>query len=38
MAEKKISFVEIGAGLYAFIAEGGPNSGMIVGDKSVMIV
>jgi len=38
MSEKKISFTEIGAGLYAFTAEGDPNSGVIIGDDSVMIV
>ena len=37
-AEKRISFTEIGAGLYAFTAEGDPNSGVIIGDESVMIV
>src|SRR5918995_7477436 len=36
--EKKISFDEIGRGLYAFTAEGDPNSGVIVGDDSVMVV
>jgi glyoxylase-like metal-dependent hydrolase (beta-lactamase superfamily II) len=38
MAEKKISFEEIGPGLYAFTAEGDPNSGVIVGDDAVLIV
>ncbi len=38
MSEKKISFTEIGAGLYAFTAEGDPNSGVIIGDESVMII
>ncbi len=38
MAEKKTSFTEIGEGLYAFTAEGDPNSGVIIGDESVMIV
>ncbi|MBB3386199.1 MULTISPECIES: MBL fold metallo-hydrolase [unclassified Rhizobium] len=38
MTEKNISFTEIGEGLYAFTAEGDPNSGVIVGDDSVMIV
>ncbi|MEX0276580.1 MAG: MBL fold metallo-hydrolase [Ruegeria sp.] len=38
MAEKKISFTEVGEGLYAFTAEGDPNSGVIIGDDSVMIV
>ena len=38
LAEKQISFSEVGEGLYAFTAEGDPNSGVIVGDDSVMIV
>ncbi|NEI47989.1 MBL fold metallo-hydrolase [Rhizobium leguminosarum] len=38
LADKKISFTEIGEGLYAFTAEGDPNSGVIIGDDSVMIV
>ena len=38
MAEKKITFVEIGDGLWAFTAEGDPNTGVIIGDDSVMIV
>ena len=38
MAEKKISFTEVGEGLFAFTAEGDPNSGVIIGDDSVMIV
>jgi len=37
-AEKTISFEELGPGLYAFTAEGDPNSGVIVGDDSVMVV
>lgn len=37
-AEKNISFTEVGDGLYAFTAEGDPNSGVIIGDESVMIV
>ena len=37
-AEKKISFTQVGDGLYAFTAEGDPNSGVIIGDDSVMIV
>lgn len=37
-AEKKISFDEIGRNLYAFTAEGDPNSGIIVGDDGVMVV
>ena len=38
LAEKKTSFTEIGPGLYAFTAEGDPNTGVIIGDDSVMIV
>ena len=38
MSEKTITFDEIGEGLWAFTAEGDPNSGVIIGDESVMIV
>jgi hypothetical protein len=38
MTEKKISFTEIGRNLYAFTAEGDPNTGVIIGDNAVMIV
>ncbi len=38
MAEKKTSFTQVGEGLYAFTAEGDPNTGVIIGDDSVMIV
>lgn len=38
MSEKKITFSEIGRDIYAFTAEGDPNSGVIVGDESVMII
>ena len=38
LAEKKISFSEIGRDLWAFTAEGDPNTGVIIGDDSVMIV
>lgn len=38
MAEKEISFTQVGDGLYAFTAEGDPNSGVIIGDDSVMII
>ena len=38
MTEKKISFSEIGRDLWAFTAEGDPNTGVIIGDDSVMIV
>ncbi len=38
LTEKTITFDEIGRDLYAFTAEGDPNSGVIIGDDSVMIV
>ena len=38
MAAKAISFTEIGSGLYAFTAEGDPNTGVIIGDDAVMVV
>jgi glyoxylase-like metal-dependent hydrolase (beta-lactamase superfamily II) len=38
LAEKTISFREIGRDLYAFTAEGDPNSGVIVGDDAVIVV
>ncbi|PFG64812.1 glyoxylase-like metal-dependent hydrolase (beta-lactamase superfamily II) [Thioclava sp. ES.031] len=38
MEDKKISFTQVGEGLYAFTAEGDPNTGVIIGDDSVMIV
>jgi glyoxylase-like metal-dependent hydrolase (beta-lactamase superfamily II) len=38
MAEKTVSFTEIGPGLYAFTAQGDPNTGVIVGDDSVMVI
>ena len=38
MTEKTITFQEVGKDLWAFTAEGDPNSGVIIGDDSVMIV
>ncbi|RZW07482.1 MAG: MBL fold metallo-hydrolase [Rhodobacteraceae bacterium] len=38
LTEKTISFDEIGEGLWAFTAEGDPNSGVIIGDDSVMVI
>ena len=38
LTEKKVSFDQVGPGLYAFTAEGDPNSGVIVGDDSCMVV
>ncbi len=37
MAEKKITFSEIGTDLYAFTAEGDPNSAVIVGDDGCIV-
>ena len=38
LAEKTISFDELGKGLYAYTAEGDPNSGVIVGPDGVIVV
>ena len=38
IAEKKVSFDQIGPGLYAYIAEGDPNSGVVVGDDAAMVI
>ncbi len=38
MEAKNITFAEIGDGLYAFTAEGDPNTGVIIGDDAVMVV
>jgi glyoxylase-like metal-dependent hydrolase (beta-lactamase superfamily II) len=38
LADKTISFDTIGPDLYAFTAEGDPNSGIIIGDDGVMVV
>ena len=38
LTEKKVSFDQLGEGLYAYTAEGDPNSGIIVGDDGVMVV
>jgi glyoxylase-like metal-dependent hydrolase (beta-lactamase superfamily II) len=37
-AAKTISFTKIGRDLYAFTAEGDPNTGIIVGDDCVMVI
>jgi glyoxylase-like metal-dependent hydrolase (beta-lactamase superfamily II) len=36
--DKVISFTEIGRDLYAFTAEGDPNTGVIIGPDSVMVI
>jgi glyoxylase-like metal-dependent hydrolase (beta-lactamase superfamily II) len=38
LGDKKVSFDQIGTGLYAYTAEGDPNSGIIVGDDCVMVI
>jgi glyoxylase-like metal-dependent hydrolase (beta-lactamase superfamily II) len=38
LAEKKVSFDELGPGLYAYTAEGDPNSGVIVGSDGVVVI
>ena len=38
VSEKTISFTQIGRDLWAFTAEGDPNSGVIIGDDSVMVI
>ncbi|MBD8529271.1 MULTISPECIES: MBL fold metallo-hydrolase [unclassified Massilia] len=36
--EKKTSFVKLSDNAYAYTAEGDPNSGVIIGDDSVMVI
>ena len=38
LADKVVSFDELGPGLYGYTAEGDPNSGVIVGDEGVVVV
>jgi len=38
LSDKVISFDELAPGLYGYTAEGDPNSGVIIGDNSVMVV
>lgn len=38
MEEKVITFKEIGRDLYAFTAQGDPNSGIIIGDDGVIVI
>ena len=38
LADKKVSFDELAPGLYAYTAEGDPNSGIVVGPKGVTVV
>jgi glyoxylase-like metal-dependent hydrolase (beta-lactamase superfamily II) len=38
LEEKKVSFTELADGLYAYTAEGDPNTGIVIGDDSVMVL
>lgn len=38
LEDKKVSFDELGDGLYAYTAEGDPNTGVVIGDDSVLVV
>jgi len=38
LADKNVSFEELGPGLYGYTAEGDPNSGVVIGDDSVLVV
>lgn len=38
LAEKRESFAELAPGVYALTAEGDPNSGVVVGDDSVLVI
>jgi glyoxylase-like metal-dependent hydrolase (beta-lactamase superfamily II) len=38
LADKKVSFGSIGPGLYAYTAEGDPNTGIIIGDDCCMVI
>ena len=38
MTEKKIMFSEVGRDLYAYTAEGDPNTGVMIGDDCVMVI
>jgi glyoxylase-like metal-dependent hydrolase (beta-lactamase superfamily II) len=38
LMEKKISFISLGEGAYAYTAEGDPNTGVIIGDDGIMVI
>ena len=38
LADKVVTFSSIGEGLYAYTAQGDPNTGIIVGDDSCMVI
>lgn len=38
LADKTVSFSEIGQGIYAFTAQGDPNTGIVVGDDGCLVM
>jgi glyoxylase-like metal-dependent hydrolase (beta-lactamase superfamily II) len=38
LEEKKVSFEQLSPSAYAYTTEGDPNTGVIIGDKSVMVI
>jgi glyoxylase-like metal-dependent hydrolase (beta-lactamase superfamily II) len=38
LADKQVSFEELGPALYGYTAQGDPNSGVVVGNESVLVV
>ncbi len=38
LVEKKVSFSQLSAHAWAYTAEGDPNTGIVIGDKSVMVI
>jgi glyoxylase-like metal-dependent hydrolase (beta-lactamase superfamily II) len=38
LAEKKVTFAKLADGVYAYTAEGDPNSGIIIGEDGVMVI
>jgi glyoxylase-like metal-dependent hydrolase (beta-lactamase superfamily II) len=38
LADKRVSFDELAPGLYGYTAEGDPNSGVVIGDSSVLVI
>lgn len=38
LADKQVSFDELGPGLYGYTAEGDPNSGVVIGERGVLVV
>lgn len=38
LADKRESFTELAAGVFALTAEGDPNSGVVIGDDSVLVI